>query len=287
MTVPDRSAATVRPVRILVTNDDGVEAPGLRALAAAFAGAGHEVMVVAPDGEQSGAGAGIGRLHRSGPIGWTPVEWADLPGVAVHAVATLPAAAVYIGAQGGLGPIPDLVASGVNRGLNTGHLVLHSGTVGAALTAAVLGLPAVAVSVGWGDDEHWATAAALAADTVGWLAGRPGTVLNLNVPNVALAEVLGVRGARPAGFAEQWSTETSAGEVCLRYEGHTVEPADDTDLGTVRAGYAAVTLVSGLGGIPADDAAAAIRAARSEVAPRVAARPAATSSRSGTRPRGR
>lgn len=268
MTVRTKPAATVRRMRILVTNDDGVEAPGLRALAGALVDAGHDVIVVAPDGERSGAGAGIGRLHRSGPIGWTLVEWPELPGVAVHALATLPAAAVYAGALGGLGPPPDLVASGVNRGLNTGHLVLHSGTVGAALTAAVLGLPAVAVSVGWGDDEHWETAAVLAAHAVPWLAGAPGRVLNLNAPNVPLDEVLGVRAARLAPFAERWTIETSPGEVVLGYDGHIREPDDDTDLGVVRAGYASVTLVSGLSGSPADDAAAAMTAARAHPAPR-------------------
>jgi len=146
--------------------------------------------------------------------------------------------------------------------------VLHSGTVGAALTAAVLGLPAVAVSVGWGDDEYWETAAVLAAAAVPWLAGAPGQVLNLNVPNVALDQVRGVRAARLAPFAERWTTETSPGEVVLGYDGHRHEPDDDTDLGVVRAGYASVTLISGLSGEPAEDAAAAIDAARSHAARR-------------------
>jgi 5'-nucleotidase len=172
--VTPRAAATVRRVRILVTNDDGVEAPGLRALARALVAAGHDVVVAAPDGERSGAGAGIGRLHRSGPIQRTVVEWPDLPGVAVHALATLPATAVYAGGLGAFGPPPELVASGVNKGLNTGHLVLHSGTVGAALTAAVLGLSAVAVSVAWGETEHWDTAAGYAAAVVADLAGTSG-----------------------------------------------------------------------------------------------------------------
>lgn len=256
-------AATVRRMRVLVTNDDGVEAPGLRALARAFAAAGHEVVVVAPDGEQSGAGAGIGRLHRSGPIGWTAVDWPDLPGVDVHALATLPAAAVYVGTLGGFGPRPDVVASGVNRGLNTGHLVLHSGTVGAALTAAVLGLPALAVSIGWGDEEQWDTAAAYAAAALGWVAGSGG-VLNLNVPNLPLDEVLGVRPARLADFAERWSGTRRSGEVVLAYDGHYHDPDADTDLAVVRAGYAAVTRLTGLSGTPAVDAAAAIAAARAE-----------------------
>ncbi len=255
------AAATVPRVRILVTNDDGVGAPGLRALARALVGAGHDVVVVAPDGERSGAGAGIGRLHRSGPIQRTLVEWPDLPGVAVHALATLPATAVYAGGLGAFGPPPDLVASGVNKGLNTGHLVLHSGTVGAALTAAVLGLSAVAVSVAWGETEHWDTAATLAAAVVPVLAGTHGRVLNLNVPNVAPGDVHGVRGARLAPFSEQWTTETPADELRLRYEGHRDEPDADTDVGIVRAGYAAVTWLTGVTGRPAADAAARLTAA--------------------------
>jgi 5'-nucleotidase len=259
--VTTRAAATVPRVRILVTNDDGVEAPGLRALVRALVAAGHDVVVAAPDGERSGAGAGIGRLHRSGPIQRTRVEWSDLPGVAVHALATLPATAVYAGGLGAFGPPPDLVASGVNKGLNTGHLVLHSGTVGAALTAAVLGVSAVAVSVAWGETEHWDTAAALAAAVVPELAGTAGRVLNLNVPNVAPGEVLGVRGARLAPFAERWTTETPADELRLRYDGHQDEPDPDTDVGVVRAGYAAVTWLAGIAGTPADDAAAHLTAA--------------------------
>jgi 5'-nucleotidase len=248
-------------VRILVTNDDGVQAPGLRALARALVDAGHDVVVAAPDGERSGAGAAIGWLHRSGPISRQEVEWPELPGVPVHALGTQPAATVYAGGFGAFGPPPELVASGVNRGLNTGHLVLHSGTVGAALTAAVLGIPAIAVSLAWGDDEHWATAAGLAAAAVPCVAEDPGKVLSLNVPNVPPEEVLGVRAARLHPFAERWVVEASSPELILRYEGHTDEPDVTTDVGLVRAGYAAATLLTGITGVPAEAAAAAITAA--------------------------
>lgn len=248
-----------RPVvRILVTNDDGVEAPGLRALAQALADDGHDLVVVAPDGERSGAGAAIGWLHRSGPISHQEIEWPELAGVPVHALGTQPAATVYAGAFGAFGPPPDLVASGVNRGLNTGHLVLHSGTVGAALTAAVLGIPAVAVSLAWGDDEHWVTAARLAAAAVPTLVPGPSRVLSLNVPNVSLAAVRGVRGARPHPFDERWTVELSSAELVLGYDGHRGEPDPDTDVGLVRAGYAAATLLTGITGAPAEAAAVAI-----------------------------
>jgi 5'-nucleotidase len=261
-------------VRVLVTNDDGVEAPGLRALAAAMVAAGHEVLVVAPDGERSGAGAGIGWLHRSGPIPRLTTEWAELPGVPVHALATLPAATVYAGTVGVFGPRPDVVASGVNRGLNTGHLVLHSGTVGAALTAAVLGFPAVAVSIAWGEDERWDTAAGLAARAVAWLAARPGRVVSLNVPNVAPEELRGVRGARLAPFDERWKADTTADELLLTYDGHAGTPAPDTDVGVVADGYAAVTDLTGLSGVAADEAAAVIAAA-AEGSPAAARTPGA------------
>ncbi len=236
-------------MRVLVTNDDGVEAPGLHALAVAIVDAGHEVVVVAPSGERSGSGAAIGRLHRSGPVAWTPVTWNDLPGTAVHSVDLPPAAAVYAGCLGAFGPRPDLVASGVNPGLNHSHLVLHSGTVGAALTASVLEISAVAVSIGWGEEEVWPTAATLAARSLGWLAAAPrGTTLNLNVPNVALADVAGTKVANLGGFNEEWKATTSPGELLLEFVGHAHEPEPDTDLALVRQGYAAVTVLVGPGG---------------------------------------
>ena len=162
------------PMRILVTNDDGVESPGIQALAAALAAAGHDLLVVAPSGERSGSGAAIGRLHRSGPMACTDVEWPHLPGVTVHAIDAPPAAAVYAGLLGAFGPGPDVVASGINPGANTGHLVLHSGTVGAALTAAALGVPALAVSIAWGETFEWSTAATIGAAAIAWVAAPDG-----------------------------------------------------------------------------------------------------------------
>jgi 5'-nucleotidase len=249
-------------VRILVTNDDGVESPGIQALAAALAAGGHELLVVAPSGERSGSGAAIGRLHRSGPIACTDVEWPHLPGVAVHAIDSSPAAAVYAGCLGAFGPPPDMVASGVNPGANTGHLVLHSGTVGAALTAAVLGFPALAVSVAWGETFHWETAASLANAAVDWVAGS-GTgaprVLNLNAPNLALADVAGVREAQLARFGEVWAAERSPGEVLLRYERHdTDDVRAGTDVALIRAGYATVTPLVGIERAAAAEGAAAV-----------------------------
>ena len=162
-----------------------------------------------------------------------------------------------------LGPRPDLVASGVNPGANTGHLVLHSGTVGAALTAATLGIPAIAASLAWADSFHFDTAAAIAASAVDWVAGNDGSdpagvrVLSVNAPNVALDEVKGVREARLATFDEQWSGEQRPGEVVLNYDGRS-ESDPDTDVALLRAGFATVTPLAGVTAAAASGAAGAI-----------------------------
>jgi 5'-nucleotidase len=234
-------------VRVLVTNDDGVESPGLHALAAALHHAGHDVVVVAPSGERSGSGAAIGRLHRAGPIAWQEVTWPDLDGVVVHALDVPPAAAVYAGCVGAFGPGPDVVASGINPGLNYGHLVIHSGTVGAAMTASVLAVPAVAVSIQFGEDLHWDTAATLAVGAVQWAGdARSPAVVNLNVPNLPLDQVRGVREGTLAPFNERWNATCTPGELLLEYDGHASDPDPGSDYALVQSGSAAVTLLSGL-----------------------------------------
>lgn len=254
-------------MRILVTNDDGVDSPGLVALASALAGAGHAVTVVAPTSDRSGASAAIGPIHRSGPIPFHEHTWPEVPGARVRSIDAPPATAVYAACLGGFGDPPELVASGVNPGANTGHLVLHSGTVGAALTAAGLGVPGLAASLQWSQEGryHWDTAAALAAAAVEWVADPIGgpRVLNLNVPNVAPAEVRGVREARLAPYGTVWtaSAATQRGDLLLEFKGNDVEPDPDTDLALVRAGYAAVSPLLGMERAPLAGAADAITAA--------------------------
>jgi 5'-nucleotidase len=237
-------------MRILVTNDDGVESAGIVALTAALVREGHDCMVVAPSSDRSGASAAIGPLHRLGPIPLAEVRWPELPDVRVVAIDQPPATAVYAACLGGFGDPPDLVASGVNPGPNTGHLVLHSGTVGAALTAAGLGVPGIAVSIAMGATFAWDTAAAIAAACVDWAAAPKGgpRVLNVNVPNCALNEVKGVREAHLAPYGTVWagSADTADGHVQLEFTGNDVEGDPDTDLALVRAGYAAVTPLEGI-----------------------------------------
>src|SRR5688572_24935355 len=121
---------------VLITNDDGIAAPGIRRLAAAVRAAGHSVLVAAPLQEASGMSAALNAVTEDGRIVVEPRVLRGLDGVPAFGVAASPAYITVLGALGAFGPVPDIVLSGVNRGANAGHAVLHSGTVGAALTGA-------------------------------------------------------------------------------------------------------------------------------------------------------
>jgi 5'-nucleotidase len=250
-------------MRVLVTNDDGVESPGIVALARALHTAGHDVFVVAPASDLSGAGASIGPLHRSEPIPVTEHHWDELPDVPVLAIERPPATAVYLACLGAFGERPDIVASGINPGANTGHLILHSGTVGAALTAAGLGIPALAVSTKWSETGyHWDTAARIAVPALDWAAGGTAAprVLNLNVPNLPLDEVLGVREAELAPYGEFWvaSSSIDSGDLRIEFQGPAIDPDDETDAALVVAGYATVTPLLGIVADPLKGAAKSV-----------------------------
>jgi 5'-nucleotidase len=252
-------------VRVLVTNDDGVDSPGIVALTRSLHEAGHDVFVVAPASDLSGAGASIGPLHRSEPIPVTEHSWAEVPDVPVLAIDRPPATAVYLACLGAFGARPEIVASGINPGANTGHLILHSGTVGAALTAAGLGVPALAVSVKWSETGYrWETAATIAVPALEWVAARSrdeaARVLNLNVPNLPIDEVLGVREADLAPYGEFWvaTSDISSGDLRIEFQGPAIEPGADTDSALVVAGYATVTPLLGIVAAPLKGAAESV-----------------------------
>jgi 5'-nucleotidase len=165
-------------MRILVTNDDGVRSPGIRALAEALAPLG-EIWIVAPDRERSAASHSIS-LHR--PLRIAKVE------ERVFTTDGTPADCVYLAVNHLLkGSPPDVIASGINHGPNLGDDITYSGTVAAALEGTMLGFPSVAVSlcVRGKAPEHLPAAARFARSMMEGLAAhrpRPGVLWNVNVP---------------------------------------------------------------------------------------------------------
>ena len=122
--------------RALITNDDGIDSPGLWALAAAARDTGLEVVVAAPHRDSSGVGTSVLSVQDDDRTQMHARELPGLSGVEAWAVEGHPAYIVLVAGRGWLDPAPDVVLSGINVGANVGHAVLHSGTVGAALTAA-------------------------------------------------------------------------------------------------------------------------------------------------------
>ena len=239
-------------MRVLVTNDDGIDAPGLAALALAMAELEHDVVAAAPMVDMSGSSAAIGVLGVGDHIGIKRTELDGLAGVEAFGIDGPPALAVMAARLGGFGEPPELVVSGINPGNNTGRATLHSGTVGAALTAANFGASALAVSTGPGVDgaePGWETPAHFAAAAAEWLAeAPPKTVLNVNTPDIPLDEVRGVRWAELAPFGTVRTTLVDAGADRLQMElrASDRELPPDTDTALVLAGYVAVTVIVGV-----------------------------------------
>lgn len=234
--------------RALVTNDDGIDSPGLHALACAALGAGLEVIVAAPAEQASGASAALSAVRRDGR---TVVEQRELPtldGVEAWAVQAQPGHIVDAALNGWFDPRPDLVLSGINHGANVGRAILHSGTVGAALTAKISDTRALAVSLDVAlhptGERHWKTAAGLLAPVLDLLLDAPeGTVLSLNVPDRPADEIGPIRHAQLArgGAVQTKVEEVRNGGVRLTEVEVPDQPEEDTDSALLDAGHPTLT----------------------------------------------
>jgi len=243
--------------RVLVTNDDGIDAPGLRHLAHAAVGHGLDVVVAAPRTEQSAMSAALAVVTDGGRVVLERTTLDGLDGVPAFAVAAAPAYIVLLAGLGVFGPAPDLVLSGTNRGANAGHLILHSGTVGAALTAAINDSRGLAVSLdvpgatrSGQESRHWDTATRLAARIIPWLLEQPvGTALNLNVPDRAPDDLAGFRQAvlAPYGQTHLVIRETGESFVRIAVQENDRDQGPDNDLALLRAGYATLTPIRSAG----------------------------------------
>jgi 5'-nucleotidase len=176
-------------MNILVSNDDGCQAPGLRYLAEACKGFGS-VSVVAPDRDRSGASNSLTLDRplrtRSNELGYTCVN--GTPTDCVHLAMTCL-----------LQTLPDMVVSGINAGANLGDDVLYSGTVAAAMEGRFLGRPAIAFSINAFDPNHFDTAAKVVKSLLMQLTHEPlpsDTILNVNIPDVPWPDIQGFQTTR-------------------------------------------------------------------------------------------
>jgi 5'-nucleotidase len=229
-------------MRVLVSNDDGVDAPGIRILAEGLRTAGHEVWVVAPDRDRSGASNSLTldqpiRVARIDPYTWR--------------VFGTPTDCVHVALAGLLDHEPDIVVSGINNSANLGDDVIYSGTVAAAMEGRFLGLPAIAVSCVSRDHiaQHYATAARAAVELTARLLVDPlpaDTILNVNVPDCAWADL--------AGFEVTRLGQRHRAEPCIQQTdprgrpiwwigppGAEQDAGPGTDFHAVRTGHVAIT----------------------------------------------
>ncbi len=228
-------------MRVLIANDDGISAPGIHALVRAFAQAGHEVTVAAPDRQRSAASQSM-TMDR--PISVCEQEF---PG-AVHAYAIggTPVDCVKI-ALNQLCPEAELVVSGVNRGYNVGSDVLYSGTVGAAMEGALCGRPAMAVSLSHEREDTYDLAAQAAVDALPLMVHVPAySVLSLNYPGVDQALGFKVTGLKRMKYLDEYiRSEDEKGQVFYTLSSGQFADmsAGEDDYTWLSRGYATLTIL--------------------------------------------
>ncbi len=231
-------------LRAMVTNDDGIDSEGLHHLARVGVEAGFEVVVAAPHENFSGASASLAAVQAEGRVEIQRRNIPGLDGVEAYSVAAAPAFLALLASRGAFGREPDILLSGINLGHNAGQAVLHSGTVGAALTAGSHGCRALAVSLVVADAPRWETAVEAARHVVPTMADAPPrTVLNLNAPDVPPGELRGLREATLASFGAVQTNVTEHGQGFVRLEVVDVnaELEEGTDAAYLADGWATVT----------------------------------------------
>ncbi len=232
-------------MRILVVNDDGIHAKGILTLAKKLSQK-HEVTVVAPESERSATSHSI-TIYR--PLRIREVELPGLTGVACYAMDGLPVDCTKIGISYLMKSGVDLVVSGINHGPNLGSDILYSGTVAAALDAALMGYGALAVSCCNSYPEHLETAAEIASLVVdNEILGcrKSGVLYNLNVPDLPLNQINGIKAARQGKsmYIDEADVRCDPrGREYVWLAGQFIEENsdEDTDVSVVSQGFAAIT----------------------------------------------
>ena len=245
--------APSKPLKILISNDDGVFAGGIRTLANAALARGHQVTVVCPDQERSATGHG---LTLQTPIRAERADELFDDGVVAWACSGTPSDCVKLALFSLLEEWPDLVLSGINHGPNLGTDVLYSGTVSAAMEGTIEGLPALAVSSADFQWRQFEPAARIALDVAERMLGKGwpnGLLLNLNVPPLPAESIGPLRWCRKAvrRYTDQFDRRVDprgrtyywlAGEVANDLDAEVAGPGDwPTDVAHVHGGGVALT----------------------------------------------
>jgi 5'-nucleotidase len=245
-------------MRILVTNDDGIDSPGIMVLAGAARDLGFEVIVAAPGWNSSGASGALTAVQQEGSVVMEAREVRELPNTPVYAVQAAPAYIARAAVRGAFGEPPDVVLSGINAGANTGQAVLHSGTVCAALTAFTHGASAMAVSIDDHQPQHWETAAYVAKPLIKWITDldQP-IVLNVNVPDRPVSELRELRRAELATFGavQTHMTEITGGHIRVEYSELSADELG-TDACLLADGFTTITSLRAISDDPAFDVSA-------------------------------
>ena len=226
-------------MHILVSNDDGYQAPGLLHLVNALSTL-AKITVVAPDRDRSGAS---NSLSLKNPLYVTHHD------NGFYSVEGTPTDCVHLAITGLLEQEPDMVVSGINNGPNLGDDVLYSGTVAAAMEGRFLGLPAIAISQATWCPQHFDTAARVAVWLVRRLQERPlppDLILNVNVPDLPWEQLAGFRvarlGHRHKAEPVVKSTDPRGRPIYwVGLAGPEQDAGPDTDFYAIRAGYVAIT----------------------------------------------
>lgn len=231
-------------MRILISNDDGIFAPGIKFLAETLATR-HEVYVAAPDRERSANGHAL-TLHK--PL--RAEETNIFKGVkAAWQVNGTPSDCVKLALGAILNEAPDLIVSGINRGQNMGTDVIYSGTVSAAMEGTILGVQSVAVSLASFADLHYQTGADFILeflDNFNSMKLASKTLLNVNIPPVAKEKVAGVKITKLGvhRYIDVFEKRTDLrGKTYYWLAGESIEYEDEenTDISAVKKNYISIT----------------------------------------------
>lgn len=233
-------------MRILVTNDDGIQSPGLEALAAAMRELG-EVLVVAPDKQQSGVGSSVS-LHNGMTVSQAEFPVTD---VRAYAVGGTPSDCVMLGLRRLTDAHIDLLVSGINLGPNVGRDILYSGTVMATLQGYYRNISAIAVSLlpltreEKLDFRITANFTKSLVQRIQAMGAQPGAVLNVNVPNLPKEQIKGVRTTRTAGtgyVSLNAKPQAQGVKYSLKLDKNIENNLEeDTDIWAIHHGYISVT----------------------------------------------